>query len=134
MVLDVLSCLYCFHLSSILIVFELRKKSICWCRNTHTHNKFYVSPPLRPEVSSCLLPLNIVYINIQNVLSNFNFANISRVLWERRSFLGWAGCALFMMQYAMLITLHIPKWKNCFFKKKGRNTIEYTECIFLRYI
>ena len=54
--------------------------------------------------------------------------------YERRSFLGWAGCALFMMQYAMLITLHIPKWKNCFFKKKGPNTIDYTECIFLRYI
>ena len=30
----------------------------------------------------------------------------------------------FMMQYAMLITLHIPKWKNCFLKKKDQ--IRYT--------
>ena len=37
---------------------------------------------------------------------------------EEEFFLGWAGCALFMMQYAMLITLHIPKWKNCFKQKK----------------
>ena len=49
--------------------------------------------------------------------------------------LAWMGREhFFMMQYAMLITLHIPKWKNCFFKKKGPNTIDYTECIFLRYI
>ena len=37
---------------------------------------------------------------------------------EEEFFLGRAGCALFMMQYAMLITLHIPKWKNCFKQKK----------------
>ena len=36
----------------------------------------------------------------------------------------------FMMQYAMLITLHIPKWKNCFFKKKGPNTIDYTQSVY----
>ena len=35
--------------------------------------------------------------------------------------LAWMGREhFFMMQYAMLITLHIPKWKNCFFKKKDQ--------------
>ena len=33
--------------------------------------------------------------------------------------LAWMGREhFFMMQYAMLITLHIPKWKNCFKQKK----------------
>lgn len=40
----------------------------------------------------------------------------------------------FMMQYAMLITLHIPKWKNCFLKKKDLYDTVHRMYIFALYL
>ena len=99
---------------------------------THTNTQ-QVLCVLRPEVSSCLLPLNIYNIYTKCIIE-LQFRDYFACMREE-VFFGWMGREhFFMMQYAMLITLHIPKWKNCFFKKKGPNTIDYTECIFLRYI